>query len=137
MRIRNDSEFGYVELDPDLNEYYDMETDEKFYEPSDYPYDIPKVYLEGCWTPYDTVEEDSIIMVRDSIVTVYTHYDKYCDKYNIEEYNLDTLEKRIYCVTPGSSSRMEMSDYYRLVNYIDPNLIKKINLKEGTSNSSN
>ena len=136
MRIRNDSEFGYVELDPNLNEYYDMETDEKIYEPSDYPFNIPKVYLEGCRSAFEPVAEDSIITVRDSIVTVY-NYGRYWDKYTIEVYNLDTSEKRIYCVTPGSSSRMEMLDYYRLIDYIDPNLIKRINLKEGTPNPSN
>lgn len=126
MKTRIDSRYGYVELNPDFNDYYDEETGEAIYEPSRYPYDIPKVYLEGSWPHLDTIQQDSVIMVRDNIVTVYNHYDKDCEKYNIEVYNLDTLEKKTYEVTP-CSSRMNMQDYFRIANYVDPNFIKKIN----------
>lgn len=136
MKTRNDSEFGCVELNPDLNDYYDLETDEEIYVPSNYPFDIPKVYLEGWWNPHDTVEGDCIIMVRDNAVVIYTHYDGYCDKYGVEEYNLDTLEKRTYYVEQGSSSRMDRLDYSRIVHYIDPNLIKKINNNKESSLSN-
>lgn len=137
MKIKSSSEFGYVELDPNINDYYDMETGEEIYVPSNYPFDIPKVYIEGCWCRHDVFEQDSIITVRDNMVTVYKHYDNYCDEYDIEEYNLDTLEKKIYYVTPGSHSRMDMLDYCRLVHYIDPNLIKRINNNEDIPTPSN
>lgn len=133
MKIKNDSEFGYVELDPNINDYYDIETGEEIYVPSNYPFDIPKVYIEGCWCHHDATEQDSIISVRENIVTIYKHYDNYCDEYDVEEYDLNTLEKKLYNVTLDYSSRIEIRDYYKLLNYIDPNIIKRINNNEDTN----
>ena len=160
-------ERGYVQFNPDLNDSYDMENEEGIYVPSDYPFDIPKVYLEGaCETYYPQIafawSDDSIIVVRDKVLTQYTKHSyaellaededgnviwvdgrtapyigcwkgKYLDEvrgaleYDIEEYHLDTLEKKKYKVTLESTSKMNADDIIRFVDYIDPNIIKRIN----------
>lgn len=52
---------------------------------------------------------------------------RYADEFRVEDFDLNTLEKKVYRTKLESSSRMDLWDYYRLVDYIDPNLIKKIN----------
>ncbi len=48
----------------------------------------------------------------------------------VEEFNLETLEKKKYKVTEESTSPMDMRDFYGLEDYIDPNIIKRINKKD-------
>ncbi len=48
----------------------------------------------------------------------------------VEEFNLETLEKKKYKVTLDSTSPMDVDDFYSLVDYIDPNIIKRINKKD-------
>ena len=48
-------------------------------------------------------------------------------EYDIEEFHLDTLEKKTYKVTLDSTSPITVDDITNLVDYIDPNLIKKFN----------
>lgn len=47
--------------------------------------------------------------------------------YDIEEFHFDTFEKKTYKVTLDSTSPITVNDLTNLVDYIDPNLIKKIN----------
>jgi len=121
-------ECGYVEFNPDLNDSYDMENGEEIYVPSNYPFDIPKVYIEGSLG--ECVDENSIVTVRDNMVTRYTHFDNCGSEFYAVEYNLDTLEKKKYNFKLDSTSRMDLWDYYSLLDYIDPNLIKRINNNE-------
>ncbi len=65
--------------------------------------------FEGCWKGRYLNE------VRGSL------------SYDVEEYRLDTLEKKTYKVTLDSTSPISVDDITSLVDYIDPNLIKKIN----------
>ncbi len=45
---------------------------------------------------------------------------------NIKEINLETLEKKCYKVILESVSTMDLHDFDELVDYIDPNIIKRI-----------
>lgn len=91
------------------------------------------------YTPLDYMEElvedeDGNIIWIDCRIT---HEDdwkgkhlrkfRYADEFLVEDFDLKTLEKKVYRTKLESSSRMDLWDYYRLVDYIDPNLIKKIN----------
>ena len=165
-------ERGYVELNPDLNDLYDMEHNEGIYVPSDYPFSIPKVYLEGaCDTYFPQIvfdwSDDTVIVVRGKILTKYTKHcytellaedetghivwidgrtapfeecwkGKYLEEvrgaleYDVEEFNLDVFEKKTYKVTLESTSSMSMSDLTGLVDYIDPNIIKKFRTNDDT-----
>lgn len=76
-------ERGYVQFNPDLNDSYDTEHDEEIYVPSNYPFKIPKVFLEGTreiyypQTVFDWYDE-SVIAVRNNILTKYTKHG-YCE----------------------------------------------------------
>lgn len=159
-------EHGYIEFNPDLNDFYDAEHDEEIYAPSNYPLCIPKIYLDGsCETYYPQIffdwSDESTVVVRDKFLTKYTKH-CYCEllaedengnviwvdgrnapyegcwkgkylnevrgvlSYDIEEYHFDTLEKKTYKVTLDSTSPISVDDLTNLVDYIDPNLIKKI-----------
>lgn len=54
-------------------------------------------------------------------------------EYDIEEFHLNTLEKKKYKVTLESTSRMDMDDFFRLVDYIDPEIIKRISTNKDTN----
>lgn len=124
---------GYIELNPDLNDSYDMESGEGIYVPSDYPFDIPKVYLKGFCCDSLCRNADSVISIRGNILTLYTQYEYSDEDYEVVEYNLDTLEKKEYKVTLNNTSQMGMRDYYNLVDFIDPNIIKRININIDTN----
>lgn len=53
-------------------------------------------------------------------------------EYDVEEFDLDTLDKKTYKVTLDSISKMDLKDYNQLVNYIDPEVIKKFNIGKDT-----
>lgn len=167
------TESGYVELNPNLNDSYDLETGEEVYVPSEYPFSIPKVYLDATSvTDYSSLVsscfDDSIIEVTDEFLTRYTnkiyyealveddngneiwvdgrtlHSENSWDEasyknariamgYEIERIDLNSLEKTKYKVTLESTSQMDMDDYSKFVNYIDSNLIKKININKDTN----
>jgi hypothetical protein len=135
MKRNYEPGFGYVELNPDLNDFYDPETGEEIYIPSNYPFDIPKVYIEGGLG--ECVDRNSIITVKDNLVTRYTHFDNCGSEFYVVEYNLDTLEKKEYNFKLNSSSRISLWDCFSLLDYIDPNLIKKINNKDEIPSPSN
>ena len=170
------TENGYVELNPNLTDSYDLETGEELYVPSEYPFSIPKVYLDATSvTDYSSSVsscfDDSIIEVTDEFLTRYTnkiyyealvkddngnktwidgrtiHSENGWDEapyekariamgYEIERIDLNSLEKTKYKVTLESTSKMDMDDYSKLVNYIDPNLIKKINSSKDANPSN-
>ena len=165
-------EYGYVELNPDLNDVYDMEHEEGIYVPSNYPFSFPQVYLEGaCEQYYPQVlfswSDDSIVVVNDTILTKYTKHGyaellaedengnviwvdgrtapyagcwggKYLGEhrgvleYDVEEFHLDSLEKKKFKVTLESSAPMDANDVGKLINYIDPNIIKQVKLPDGS-----
>ena len=129
--------FGYVELNPNLNDSYDPETGEEIYIPSNYPFDIPKVYLDG-YSDYDCNGrfENSVITVSDTKLTKYTYNISNWDglaEYNIEEFNLDTLEKKKYKVSLEATSQMDAFDCLSLIDYIDPNIINRITPNKDTN----
>lgn len=51
-------------------------------------------------------------------------------EYDVEEFHLDTFEKKTFKVTLESTSPMNMEELTKLVDYIDPNIIKKFNTKK-------
>ena len=128
------SGYGYLEYNPDLNDSYDMETGKEIYIPSYYPFVIPKVYIKG-WCECNDPGMESIFTIRDNIVTEFKCYDCITREWGIIEYNLDTLKKGKYNVKLESVSEMNLDDYYYLQDYIDPNTIKKFDLKKDTSPS--
>ena len=165
-------ERGYIEFNPDLNDSYDMEHDEGIYVPSDYPFSIPKIYLEGsCETYYPQVafdwSDDTVVVVRDNFLIKYTKHcyaellaedengniiwvdgrtapyegcwkGKYLKEvrgaleYEVEEFRLDTFKKKTYKVTLDSTTPISIDDLTSLVDYIDPNIIKKLKHNEVT-----
>lgn len=162
-------ENGYVSLiaEPDgwlgINEDGDM-----VYTMSEYPFQLPRVHLEGTiarWYPDRTSTHKSVIVVDNGILTKYTKRNLMKlvneeikenisrDEYktmpyeewehgmetgdvggnpciDIEEIDLNTLEKRTYQVSLVKVSSMSIQDYEELLDYIDPNIIKKLCKKE-------
>ena len=163
-------EYGYVQLNPDLNDVYDMEHEEEIYAPSNYPFNIPKVYLEGAGEEYYpqilfSWFDDSVVVVNEKILIKYTKHSygellaedengnviwvdgrtapyegcwagKYLGEhrgvleYDIEEFHLDTLEKKKFKVSLESSAPMDVNDVGKLIDYIDPNIIKRVKLPD-------
>lgn len=124
--------YGYVEFTPNLNDCYDPETGEEIYVPSNYPLDIPKIYTKA-WCDYDDPGTESIFMIRNNIVIELEDYDRAAGEWAVKEYNLKTLTKTQYRVEFNSMSKMNFNDYYYLLDYIDPNVIKKFDFKEYTN----
>ena len=124
--------YGYVEFTPNLNDCYDPETGEEIYVPSNYLLDIPKIYTKA-WCDYDDPGTESIFMIRDNIVTEFECCNCITGELGVKEYNLDTLVKKQYKVELDSESNMNFEDYYYLLDYIDPNVIKKLDFKEYTN----
>ena len=165
-------EHGYIEYNPDLNDSYDMEHNEGIYVPSEYPLNIPKIYLEGsCESYYPQIafdwSDDTVVVVRDNFLIKYNKH-CYCEllaedengniiwvdgrtapyegcwkgrylnevrgalEYDVEEFYLDTLEKKTYKVTLDSTSPISTDELVSLVNYIDPNIITKSKANEDT-----
>lgn len=163
-------ERGYIEFNPNLNDSYDMEHDEGIYVPSDYPFSVPKIYLEGsCETYYPQIafdwSDDTVVVAHNDFLVKCTKH-CYCEllaedekgnvgwvdgrtapyegcwngrylnevrgalEYDVQEFHLDTLEKKTYKVTLDSTSPISVDDLTSIVNYIDPNLIKKITNSE-------
>ena len=54
-------------------------------------------------------------------------------EYNIEEFNLDTLEKKKYKVSLEATSQMDAFDCLSLIDYIDPNIINRITPNKDTN----
>jgi hypothetical protein len=158
-------ENGYVSLiaEPDgwlgINEDGDM-----VYTMSEYPFQLPRVHLEGTiarWYPDRISTHKSVIVVDNGILTKYTKrnlmklvneeikenisrdeyktmpYEEWehgmgtgdvCGDLgiDIEEIDLNTLVKRTYQVSLVETSTMRIQDYEELLDYVDPNIIKKI-----------
>lgn len=124
--------YGHLEYNPDLNDSYDMETGKEIYIPSYYPFVIPKVYIKG-WCDCNDPGMESIFTIRNNIVTEFECYNCITREWGIKEYDLDTLEKKQYKVKLDSISKMNINDYFYLFDFIDPNLIKKFDIKEYNS----
>ena len=145
--MRSTYEFGYTPLIPEPEEVMEVVgCDDEIYIPPEYPFPIPKVYLEGDQAAlYQTYCFDwyskSIIVIDDDILTKYTTYDgaKFIDHvpesirdrlgFDIKQIDLKTLEKRTYKVILESTSKMDLEDFNELVDYIDPTIIKRISCK--------
>ena len=70
-------ERGYIEFNPNLNNSYDKEHDEGIYVPSDYPFSVPKIYIEGsCETYYPQIafdwSDDTVVVAREDFLIKYT-----------------------------------------------------------------
>ena len=120
---------GYIQFNPDMNDLYDMEHDEAIYVPSEYPFSIPRVYLEGnneLQYPQTASSwlESSVVVVDRNVLA------KYSGHSYIEEFNFDTLEKRTFEVKLASVAQIGIDDITQLIDYIDPNIIKKVNTKK-------
>ncbi len=145
--MRSTYEFGYTPLIPEPEETMEVVgCDDEIYIPPEYPFPIPKVYLEGDQAAlYQTYWFDwcskSIIVIDDDILTKYTTYDgvKFIDDapesirdaqgFDIKQIDLKTLEKRTYKVILESTSKMDLEDFNELVDYVDPTIIKRIGCK--------
>ena len=76
-------ERGYVQFNPDINDSYDMEHDEEIHVPSNYPFTIPKIFIEGTREIYYPQTafawyDDSIIATSNNVLTKYTKHG-YCE----------------------------------------------------------
>ena len=145
--MRSTYEFGYTPLIPEPEETMEVVgCDDEIYIPPEYPFPIPKVYLEGDQVAlYQTYWFDwcskSIIVIDDDILTKYTTYDgvKFIDDapesirdaqgFDIKQIDLKALEKRTYKVILESTSKMDLEDFNELVDYVDPTIIKRIGCK--------
>lgn len=166
-------EHGYVQLNPDLNDLYDVESGEEIYVPSNYPFSIPNVYLDGSsetCSPeiFASKYVESLVVVNDMFLTKYINNVYYelltidqngneiwvdsrtipledyaedglykdarsAEEFKIERIELNSLEKKTFKVTPESTSQMDLDDFSKFVNYIDPNIIKRINIKKDSA----